>query len=129
MSLDPALVKPFVRTPPPAKTRRRRNFGTLLGMWGWGAALFLLYAAVLAAFVSAAFHVDADGKWAASASAGAAERALSGFYAVMRANQTIMAALVATLGVAWSWFYQMANDKPPSREGHEAGELPDDRAN
>jgi hypothetical protein len=78
-----------------------------IGVWVWGGVLTLIIAGILIAFCVASGRVDGDGKWRESG------RWISGLYSVIRANGTVVAALVATLGVAWSWFFQIAYRSPP----------------
>jgi hypothetical protein len=79
---------------------------TKVGVWFWGGVLTLLFAAVLMSFCVASFNVDKDGIWSDG-------QFISGLYTVIRTNQTVVAAVVATLGVAWSWFFQMSYKKSP----------------
>jgi hypothetical protein len=82
-----------------------RIFGKLnlvrIGVWVWGTVLTLLFASVMLSFCTASLHVDKDGIWSSGGF-------ISGLYTVIRTNQTVVAALIATLGVAWSWFFQMS---------------------
>jgi hypothetical protein len=82
-------------------------------MWIWGTVLTLLFAAILLSFWRASYYVDENGLWKDHTSF------IGGLYSVIKANQTVVAALVATLGVAWSWFFQKSfeNSTPPEREG------------
>ena len=73
-----------------------------IGVWFWGGVLTLIFAGILISFCVASGSVDGDGKWREGG------RWISGLYSVIRANGTVVAAVVATLGVAWSWFFQMA---------------------
>jgi hypothetical protein len=61
------------------------------------------------------YYVDETGLWKDHTSF------IGGLYSVIKANQTVVAALVATLGVAWSWFFQKSFEAstPPEREQHE----------
>lgn len=89
-----------------------------VGVWVWGSVLTLLFASVLISFCVASRYVDKDGSWSSGGF-------ISGLYTVIRTNQTVVSALIATLGVAWSWFFQMSykgsgdSQPPPSESGRE----------
>jgi hypothetical protein len=70
-------------------------------MWIWGLALFLLYLSIVGAFIVASLNINAAGEWPGAG-------AVHGYYVVIKNNQPVFAALVATLGVIWSWFFQMS---------------------
>jgi hypothetical protein len=83
---------------------------TIAGLWIWGTILTVMFGVIVVAFVAASLHVTDDGKWTDT------EHGFwSGIYAVVKANQTVAAALVATLGVVWSWFFQMAYGRSDQR--------------
>jgi hypothetical protein len=77
--------------------------------------LTILIVAIFVSFYLASYNVDPDGKW---------ESKSHGFFAgldtVIRTNGTVVAALVATLGVVWSWFYQMSYGRSASRDAERA---------
>jgi hypothetical protein len=71
---------------------------TIIGVWFWGGVLTLLFTAILMSFCVASYKVDKDGIRSDGGF-------ISGLYTVIRTNQTVVAAVVATLGVAWSWVF------------------------
>ena len=73
-----------------------------IGVWVWGGVLTLIFAAILITFCVASGKVDRNGRWREDGGW------ISGLYTVIRANGTVVATVVATLGVAWSWFFQIA---------------------
>jgi formate hydrogenlyase subunit 3/multisubunit Na+/H+ antiporter MnhD subunit len=103
------LEPPVMR--PPKSTPDRPTLRTSAGIWIWGAALTILIVAIFVSFCFASYHVEPDGKWENKN-----HEFIAGLYAVIRTNGTVVAALVAVLGVIWSWFYQMSYGKSASRE-------------
>jgi hypothetical protein len=76
----------------PAHNGRDLNLGTVLT---------IVFAAIFISFYFASFHVVTKGKWESHES-------IAGLYNVIHTNRTVVAALVATLGVIWSWFYHVS---------------------
>jgi hypothetical protein len=125
-NLQPPILRQPTKNAPDRPTLRTRA-----GIWGWGAVLTIVFGAIFISFCFASLHVDKDGKWGSES-----QEFIAGLYTVIRTNGTVVAALVATLGVVWSWFYQMSYGKSASRErtaeehgDAESGATPNDPLN
>jgi hypothetical protein len=120
----------LVLRPPTKSAPDRQTLRTTAGIWIWGGVLTIVFAAIFISFCFASFHVDTEGKWES-------HEFIAGLYTVIRTNGTVVAALVATRGVVWSWFYHMSYGKSASPEEHmvevhgdaESGATPSDPLN
>lgn len=106
------LQRPVLR-PPTNSAPDRPTLRTTAGIWIWGAVLTIVFVAIFISFFFASFNVESDGKWES-------QEFIAGLYNVIHTNGTVVAALVATLGVIWSWFYHMSYGKSGSPEEHTA---------
>ena len=99
--------------PPTKSAPDRPTLRTTTGIWIWGTVLTIVFVAIFISFFFASFNVKTDGSWDS-------KEFIAGLYNVIHTNGTVVAALVATLGVVWSWFYHMSYGKSASPEDHMA---------
>jgi hypothetical protein len=122
---DPVVERIIPPHPPRERGADGPSALTRAGVWFWGTVLTLLFVAILASFCIASQYVDDEGKWKGNGF-------IRGLYTVIHNNQTVVAAVVATLGVTWSWFFHMSFGKStepePEREPERAPETEPERA-
>ena len=71
-----------------------------IGIWVWGAATILMAAASLVFVIAAGFYVDAAGHFPANEPA-----FMPGMYVALKDNGSLVAAILAVSGLAWSYFF------------------------